>query len=123
MVTWFLENEGLGPAVVEWFAVTVEGTPLRSWEEMAELSFGGTSFSVAHFAPSHVYQPGAEVKLLEVSSLDEGFTFKRVKIEACYCSTIFPGCWTTADPNADSPREPSGSCREQRPEVVLYEGA
>ncbi len=110
---WMLHNTGTGPAILKWFAVTVDGKYLNDWN----------AFHAALGLPSHVrYQfsvPYVDSVMPPTTDLDYGRLFwippgptaeslkplsRRVTMEVCYCSR-YDECWLAG-------RDPRGPIRD-----------
>jgi hypothetical protein len=95
-VGWMLGNQGLGPAILGWFRVTVDGKSVGTWHEvnrLLEIPPGNGHFT--NPMPGSLYLPprpqGEELHKIywidpspAADQLHENF--KRVHIALCYCS-------------------------------------
>ena len=96
-------NAGVGPALIRYFAVQVDGKPVRSWREfLAAISkdeavrrapfhegiIGGSGWVMAPQVPLNAFttETPAAVDALAAPA------WSRIQISFCYCS-IFNDCW------------------------------
>lgn len=100
--TVYLENTGVGPAVINSIIVTVDGKPRRNWEEVVTALFGDAA--PARFGHEtvrdHSLRAGDKVVLLDLSTGSvTGFwdQIKRVGVTVCYAS-VFGERWELAGP-------------------------
>lgn len=100
--TVYLENTGVGPAVINSIVVSVDGKPRRSWEEVVTALFGDAA--PARFGHAtvldHSLRAGDKVVLLDLSAASvAGFwdQIHRVGITVCYAS-VFGEHWVLAGP-------------------------
>lgn len=105
---WQMSNEGLGPAEIRDFTVTVDGMARHSWREVAQtLKVQGSSPSVGQIylkyefsapKPGVIIRAGDMRKLWWVTTPDVLGSLKkqaeRVVISLTYCS-LFRECWIT----------------------------
>jgi hypothetical protein len=117
---WTFRNMGLGPAIVHSFEVSLDGQPLRNWNELqSKLGLSNNiKFSVA--APGNMsvpYKTGDESEILfwdmepsDNKKLTANST--RVRIMTCYCS-LYNECWKSrySIEQADSMPEEVSSCK------------
>ena len=95
---WVIANNGLGPARVKWFEVTVDGVPKRDWLEVkAALPLPQGEFSHSSPIPNTMVRSGTRGALfgfkgrygaIDVLKRNAG----RVKMTLCYCS-LMDECW------------------------------
>ena len=89
----YLQNNGIGPAIVRSIEVTVDGKPARNWAEVlaAVLGESGSSFNVATVA-GHGIRAGDRVEILGLPAEDLPPDFwkavGRVAVTACYASVF-----------------------------------
>jgi hypothetical protein len=114
---WKLGNAGLGPALVRWFEVSVDGRPVRNWLEFEE-AVGlpqGTQFRywVPQRATAFPPQEPRELFWVMPGPADQALRTTKAKItmRMCYCS-MYEECWlATGGPNIppyqSCPEEPS----------------
>ena len=94
-------NEGLGPALVRTFAVSVDGKPVRNWHAaMTTLDPRGVPVMLAEgdFGGGTVLRPGDSRSLVRMRDPKLGIAgfpdlVARVRTVACYCS-LLGDCWT-----------------------------
>jgi hypothetical protein len=115
---WLLGNAGLGPALVKWIEVTVDGKPIRHWREFgAELGLP-PDFAYSYWVPAPAtvippqepkplfwVLPGEADKILRSTS-------KRITIRICY-SSIYGECWLASG----SPNSPAFLPCDEEPRV------
>lgn len=125
MIRFTLENKGVGPAIIRHVLVTVDGQPVRNWNEALEkmLGPGGHKFSESTMK-GHVLSAGESMNIL-IPHDDEGkpLSFEkssplwaelnkdraRVAVEICYCSTLGE-CWTLRSNAQDSSTTETSRC-------------
>jgi hypothetical protein len=114
---WKLGNEGFGPALVRWFEVTVDGSPVQNWREFIKavglpkdtffrywVPQRATSFSPQEPRELFWVAPGPADKALRS-------TQAKITMRMCYCS-LYDECWlATGGPNVP----PYQSCPETPP--------
>jgi hypothetical protein len=108
--TVYLENTGVGPAVVNSIVVTVDGKPRRNWEDVVTALFGDEA--PARFGHEtvldHSLRAGDKVVVLDFStaSIPEFWDhIRRVGITVCYAS-VFGDHW-----ELDAPRLGGGKLK------------
>jgi hypothetical protein len=98
---WTVENNGLGPALIQSVIVSVDGKPQRSWDEVCKaLGITRTFSSTMSEVSGRVLPPdtGRETTIdaIHVMSPAEAKIFyegrKRLAMEICYCS-VYEECW------------------------------
>jgi hypothetical protein len=119
---WWIGNEGLGPAVVAWSLVTVDGQPCVSWGDVDAALDLPPSYHVKYSNPLHGYpiKSGERLEMFRVVDNESAVGAllrgrSRVAIEVCYCS-FYDECWKTrlategptAHVEADCSRPPTG---------------
>jgi hypothetical protein len=118
---WHLsfENKGVGPAIVRYVALRVDGAPVKTWTELARAVLRRDE------KPAFIYSSAKAATLssrevLNLFSLqDDGLTGEfvrsanRLSFSVCYCS-IFDDCWMVDDPDA---LRPVTSCPEDSPDA------
>lgn len=110
----YLENTGLGPAIINSLAVAVDGKPRKDWADVMQAMFGGPPPRFSRTTvDDHALRAGDNVELIGLASKDLPPDFwnwiKRIRVEVCYESAfhehwIFrderlgggPGTWTSA---------------------------
>jgi hypothetical protein len=99
--TVYLENTGVGPAVINSIIVTVDGKPRRDWPEVVTVLFGDAA--PARFGHEtvrdHSLRAGDKVVLLDLPAGVPGFWDQvgRVGVTVCYAS-VFGEHWELAGP-------------------------
>jgi hypothetical protein len=98
-----LVNAGVGPALIRYFAVRVDGAPVRSWREfLAAISkdeavrrapfdegiIGGAGFVMAPQVPLTAFATTSPEAVNELAAP----AWSRIEVAFCYCS-IFDDCW------------------------------
>jgi hypothetical protein len=106
--TFGAENTGTGPARVTAVRVTVDGRPVREWDDvMRAIGYPG-GYAQSQIS-GRVLPPGSRVEMLDASKGDERrkmfdqvtrYFFNdsaehRIGMLLCYCS-VFDDCWMTA---------------------------
>jgi hypothetical protein len=99
--TWEVDNDGVGPARIESVIVSLDGKPVRSWNEVLHALFGDTpvSFSINEIN-GKVLPPNTNrettIEALRVADLDQAKVLHaardRVAMTICYCS-VYDECW------------------------------
>ena len=109
-----VSNEGVGPARVRSFQVTVDGHSIPTWNAaVRELTGAGEPALVySSFGRGSVLVPGASRTLLTLPPGDRAQRFwlaaqTRLRTRVCYCS-VYDECWT-AD-SAEPEPTPARSC-------------
>jgi hypothetical protein len=107
--SYSLDNAGVGPAIVKGVRVTVDGAPVRSWNEAFDRlrksdpaldALLARSGSIHSTITSLVLGPGVTMHplaFLDVKGEDKQpleRMQKKVNVQLCYCSTL-DECWTT----------------------------
>lgn len=100
--TVYLENTGVGPAVINSIVVTVDGKPRRNWQEVVTALFGDAAPSrFGHeTVRDHSLRAGDKVVLLDLSAASvTGFwdEIRRVGVTVCYAS-VFGEHWELSGP-------------------------
>lgn len=117
-----LTNVGVGPAVVRYFSVRVDGMSVRSWREFLAAISEDEKVRKAFFDEGVVQGSGwvlpPNTPLLAFTTREpEAFlaidptTWSRIDVTFCYCS-VFDSCWVSAwavSKREDQPT-PVGSC-------------
>jgi len=91
---FYLVNNGVGPAIIKSFNISVGGKTVDSWEEAINSMYGSTdvlkqSFGIAN---GMVHPAGKIIPLMTVES--EGFYAHptELRVSVCYCS-VYEDCW------------------------------
>ena len=96
-----LFNKGVGPAIIEWVQVLVDGKPQRNWPAV----FKALGIDYGHHIPYStingvVISANDHIDQLVFPNNDEFNRFtheaKRVELRLCYCSSLGE-CWTYRD--------------------------
>jgi hypothetical protein len=96
-----VDNDGVGPALVRSVQVSLDGTPLPSWNDaFARIMTHGTAFAHLQGLSGAVIPPNTnrETTIRAIRIDDAGQSAKfyeardRFKIDICYCS-IYDDCW------------------------------
>jgi hypothetical protein len=104
-----LENKGVGPAIIRHVVVTVDGQPVRNWDEAMQKMLGpGQHYFSESTMSRHVLSAGESMNILvphDANGAPLAFDKSnplwtqmnderhRVGVEICYCSTLGE-CWT-----------------------------
>ena len=96
-----LENNGIGPAIVQSVIVTVDGKPMSNWPQVVRALIGHKTMLMSYeSATQRGIRAGDNVTLVEVptDSLPPGFgeSVKRVSLSVCYTS-VFDEAWQIHD--------------------------
>jgi hypothetical protein len=102
---WSLGNAGLGPALVRWFEVTVDGRAVRNWQEFVQAVGLPQAVQFRYWVPQRAtaFPPQAPRELFWVQPgpADQALrsTKAKITIHMCYCS-FYEECWlATGGPN------------------------
>ncbi|WP_257385616.1 hypothetical protein [Tahibacter caeni] len=98
---WLVENNGVGPARIKSVALTLDGKPMRNWNEaLAALGVSGkTQLSLTRLSgevipPSLNRETG--IPLIRVDGRDIARLLQgaqsRFRLDVCYCS-VYGDCW------------------------------
>jgi len=95
-----VENTGIGPAVVKYVTVTVDGKPQRGWPEVLHAWLGATPAHFGHQTISdHGVRAGDKVQLVSLPHTDLPPHFwdrvGRIGVTICYAS-VFDEYWTVS---------------------------
>jgi len=117
---WKLGNAGLGPALVRWFEVSVDGRPVRNWLEFGQAVGLPPAVQYRYWVPQRATafppQEPRELFWVQPGPADQVLRSTQAKItmRMCYCS-MYDECWlATGGPNV----QPYQSCPEL-PTVVF----
>jgi hypothetical protein len=96
-----LDNTGLGPALVEYVDLRVDGKSQRSWEEALRAMYGREPPPFSHATTlGHALRPGDRSVLvsLPVRTVPGDFWAwaGRITLQVCY-SSVFHSHWTVTD--------------------------
>jgi hypothetical protein len=104
-----VQNAGLGPALIGWTEVAVDGRPQRTWSAVLGALVGASDSTLIYSSlpPGSVLLPAATQELIEMragpfarqvhAAIDSG----RMRTRVCFCS-LYRDCWI-ADSEARSP--------------------
>lgn len=116
-----LVNEGLGPAIVGTFVVSVDEKPRQTWDAVAEalgiktdaklwrVPYPDTAWLVGDPQPRVYWIPKSPASDLLITQSP------RVSIKVCYCS-VYGECWSKTR-NAGPPEE-KGACEGTKDQLV-----
>jgi hypothetical protein len=94
---YFVKSGGLGPAIVKWIDVKVDGVSQEDWNSVA-LKLGLKGYFIQSWAPleGSSFAPGTRTlmyKMLEGSTKElPKLNLNRLQINLCYCS-VYGNCW------------------------------
>jgi hypothetical protein len=99
--TWTVDNSGLGPALIQSVVVSLDGKPVRRWEDVTAVlglkkDFEHTTSSVR----GRVLPPNSNrdttIQAIRVFALPDAEAFwkarERLQMDVCYCS-VYQECW------------------------------
>ena len=95
---WKLSNAGLGPAIVRWIEVTVNGRPVKNWKEFGKEVGLPESFEFRYWYPARATvippQHSGELFWVPPGPADDALrsTTAKITIRMCYCS-IYDESW------------------------------
>lgn len=98
-------NRGIGPAVVEFVHVAVDGAKATSWSEVIRAVAPDEVIATSNQSIERtVVSPNEDIKMLSVEekyssnaltrAIRDAIGRERIKVEICYCS-VFDSCWKT----------------------------
>ncbi|MBI4114237.1 MAG: hypothetical protein HY445_00145 [Candidatus Niyogibacteria bacterium] len=105
----FVANStGLGPAIVKWAGVWIDGKPISSWKEIEstlDLPKDGYDGIYINPYPGIIFRPGDAGTLYSVKEKEDidflDKNYGRIKINLCYCSFYSEvddkQCWQTSN--------------------------
>lgn len=103
-----LENDGLGPALVESMRVELDGRAMNDWPSTVRALAGGAlDGNLSRTDLDHVVKPGEAIELVRVegdnvqAALSKAIANERIKIGICYCS-IYEKCWLHSAPPVET---------------------
>lgn len=110
---WVMRNNGLGPARVRWFRVSVDGQPKKDWVQVkTALPLPRGQFTFTNPYPDTIVRQGERVPLFgfpgnypALGALQKAAG--RVQMSICYCS-LYEDCWRASSDSGYIVRE---SCR------------
>lgn len=94
--SYLLENAGVGPAIIEYIVLTIDGEPLQTWDQYFEkLGINVNNYLVTQ-ASGRIVSPQSKLDILFIppqGSVDlVAAEQSRVNVEICYCS-VYEDCW------------------------------
>jgi hypothetical protein len=101
--TVYLENTGVGPAMIESVVFTVDSQPRRGWNDLVGALFGKSAPDQfgRETVLEHALRAGEKVVVLDlpINAIPSGFWtyIKRVGVAVCYRS-VFDQHWTMSHP-------------------------
>jgi len=99
--TWEINNDGVGPARIESVTMSLDGKPLRSWDEAFHVLFGDARVLATY---SQIYgkvlPPNTNrettIEAVRILDMEQAKLFyaaqKRFEMTICYCS-VHAECW------------------------------
>lgn len=107
-----LENDGVGPAIVDSAQVLLDGVRVRSVVvALHKLRLLGHKFNYGSIEPGQVIRPGASALILKATLPNIagklGPAYHRVDVNVYYCS-LLNRCWLVRLHSSDRPREVTG---------------
>jgi len=115
---WRMVNNGLGPAIIQWFSVTIDGQPYSDWRSFGSV-FGISDYLFNIPGPGTQFGANASINLFFVKPSPHFETliknYSRVEMDLCYCS-LFDQCWLTT--NKYTRPTKSDSCKK-KPDVYF----
>ncbi len=120
----YLENTGLGPAIVNSLVVAVDGKTRKDWSDVMQAMFGGPPPRFSRTTvDDHALRAGDKVQLIALAGKDLPPDFwdwiKRIRVQVCYESAFHehwmlseemlegPSVWRTAV--SDCPKRQAGT--------------
>ena len=101
-LTYTLTNNGLGPAIIKFSTLSVNGKVVENWDEVLFTLYGNRYQRSTRRIGNSVLPPKAALTMLQINDADlfalgyRQFSEKDVQlgIAICYCS-VFDECWLT----------------------------
>jgi hypothetical protein len=99
--TWTVDNNGLGPAILESVEVTVDGVPRQGWADVtAAIGLVPGSLRTTSSLNGRVLPPSINrettIDAIHLPTLADARLFyrarDRIKMSICYCS-VYDECW------------------------------
>ena len=98
---WTIDNNGVGPALVQSVSMRLDGKPMRNWNEVLvalgskqRANMATTSFAGSVIPPSTNRE--TTVSAIRANDRDVAALFKgaieRFRMDICYCS-VYDDCW------------------------------
>jgi hypothetical protein len=116
--TVYLENSGIGPAIINSVVVTVDGHPQRNWADAAQALVGGNpGLTQTSTVVNRALRPGDRVTMVGIGKERlKGFWqyVGRLAVRVCYAS-VFDDHWLLSDDRlgGTSVWKPVDSCQPQ----------
>jgi hypothetical protein len=115
----WIANKGVGPAVIRAVHVTLDGKPMRNWNDLLHALYGPGRYSYAIdtiggrvLSPNEtlpIFVPRFEGAQKELAARFDNDRF-RIGMDICYCSTL-DDCWRSISaPNQRERTEEAGRC-------------
>ena len=120
---WRIDNNGVGPARVESVTMTLDGKPMKHWNDvMHALAFDGTLHIATTSLAGEVIPPSLNretaIEAIRINQRDIATVFKtgsaRFTMDVCYCS-VYDDCWVAHWQKTKS--EPVDRCDENKPDA------
>jgi hypothetical protein len=119
----YLENTGLGPAIINSMVVAVDGKTRKDWSDVMQAMLGGPPPRFSRTTvDDHALRAGDKVQLIQLASKDLPPNFwdwiKRIRIQVCY-ESAFHEQWVVTEDQlgvasvwtavSECPRRPAGT--------------
>ncbi len=108
-----IQNKGVGPAIIKWVVVRIDGTPVKSWRKYGEKILGidlARTNYVSSFITDRVIAESEEVRIILLKNPDDVrkalFNIDRVSFEICYGS-IFQDYWVVTSDSSGTKVRPT----------------
>jgi hypothetical protein len=94
--SYLFENAGVGPAIIEYIVLTVDGEPVENWSQFFDkLGIDIGNYLVTQ-ASGRIISPQSRVDILSIPPQENIDEFarqqSRVDVEVCFCS-VYDDCW------------------------------
>jgi hypothetical protein len=131
-VSFTIENDGLGPAVVRRVAMFVDGRERSNFVDVLHAVLGpniqrrrppgqGIGLNLDYGGPGFVIRPGDSRAMLSFRSKAFAPTLMRalgrIEIRTCYCSIVPGRCWHTTSSTSSDP-QPVLQCDEDQRDLL-----
>ena len=120
-VGYELTSSGLGPALVKWLEVKVDGKPQKDWvDTFTSLGIDYSKATPRFKVPVGIYQPGTDLVIIGVNSNSVyGQVFKAkldtIDFRICFCSMYEDDCYLSS--NDSRVLNVPSSCKESTPDM------
>ncbi|HEX6831907.1 MAG TPA: hypothetical protein VF132_00120 [Rudaea sp.] len=114
--TWDIDNNGVGPARIEWVTLSLDGQPMRNWSDVyAALQVEGLENATLYGISGKVLPPNTNrettitaIRITDPATARRFFDARdRFAMAICYCS-VYDECWVA---KWREPRpEPASGC-------------